>query len=236
MSGGDAERWEEWWKARLSKGRAGLYPMLPAPLLRVGERLFGVANTDNLLVHVMREHGLRTILCAGNGISQEPRALAGAGFDVTALDISPVSVRFAETASVDPRPLGRLCSPRLHRPGGRVSFIVGDLLDAAVCPGPFDVVVERCTDQVFAEHDRGAALSALSRRRGEVGIFLSLCLDDPFPCDLGWSQHSSGLFHASEAWFREHGRLIWDGLPPSALAGRVAWLMRAGTMKRRPRE
>jgi hypothetical protein len=43
------------------------------------------------LVGAMRANGMKTVLCVGNGISQEPRALAWAGFDVTALDLSPLA-------------------------------------------------------------------------------------------------------------------------------------------------
>jgi hypothetical protein len=100
----------------------------------------------------MSEHGLRTILCAGNGVSREPRALAAAGFDVTSLDISPVAVSYAKAHDADSHRLGYFCSPKLHRPGGRVEFVAGDLLDITVCPGPFDVVIERRTVQWFAEH------------------------------------------------------------------------------------
>jgi SAM-dependent methyltransferase len=183
----------------------------------------------------MVKYGLRTVLCAGNGVSNEPRILAAAGFQVTALDISPVATAFAETYRGPEMGYreSRL-SPALQRPGGRVAFVVGDLLDPTVCPGPFDVVVERRCVQWFGEHER-AALSALARRLAEVGIFLSECLDDAFPPELGWSRQGvGGLFHASEPWFREHG---WDidtfGEGPT-LPGRVAWLRRVGTMKPPP--
>lgn len=43
---------------------------------------------DSLLIEVMRNHGMKSILCAGNGISQEPKALAAAGMEAVALDIS----------------------------------------------------------------------------------------------------------------------------------------------------
>ncbi len=183
----------------------------------------------------MVEYGLRTVLCAGNGVSQEPRALAAMGFEVTALDISPVAASRAEACHDDSRGCGHFCSPQLYRPGGSVEFVVGDLLDLTVCPGPFDVVIERRTVQWFAEHERPAALSALSGRLSQIGIFLSLCLDDPFPPELGWSYHGTGLFHASESWFRKHGWTIWDGVPSSTPTGRVAWLIRSGTMKPPPR-
>ncbi len=50
---------------------------------------------DGELVDAMRANALRRVLCLGNGISQEPRALAWAGFEVTALDISPLDIRLA---------------------------------------------------------------------------------------------------------------------------------------------
>jgi hypothetical protein len=222
----DAGFWDKWWRDRLSTRTSDMFPDHghEEPLVRY----------RGSIATVMAEYGLRTVLCAGNGVSQEPRTLAGAGFDVTALDISPVAVSCAEAFHYDSHALGNYYSSPIHRPGGRVEFVVGDLLDIRVCPGPFDVVIERKTVQWFAEHERAAALSALSARLSEVGIFLSLCLDDAFPLELGWSQHESGFFHASESWFREHGWTIWDGVPNSTLAGRVAWLIRRGTMKPRP--
>jgi hypothetical protein len=104
-----------------------------------------------------------------------------------------------------------------------------------VCPGPFDVVIERRTVQVFDEAQRADALSALSKRLSRIGIFLSMCLDDSFPMEWGWAQHESGFFHSSESWFQEEGWTIWDGVPSSPLQGRVAWLVRCGSMKPPPR-
>src|SRR5271169_4629792 len=111
----DAEFWDKWWRARLSRRTSDVFPMLPAIVHRY---LGDVANRDDLLVTLMAEYGLRTVLCAGNGVSQEPRALAAAGFDVTALDISPVAVRFAEAFHDDPQRLGRFVRSQKHRPGG----------------------------------------------------------------------------------------------------------------------
>lgn|SRR5262245_14783745 len=220
------DAWDKWWQTSISEGDAAFFPVHPAPL----------GNGDGLLVGVMAEYGLRTVLCAGNGVSQEPRALANAGCTVTALDISAVATRCAETP---PEELKRKYASAFWdqpvlRPGGSVEFVVGDLLDAAVCPGPFDVVIERRTVQVLEEQERAKALSALGKRLSKVGILLSLCLDDPFPMELGWSQHPSGLFHASESWFREQNWAIWDGAPSFPLTGRVAWLIRCGSMKPPP--
>jgi SAM-dependent methyltransferase len=232
----DAGFWDEWWRDRLSQGRSDdKFPRgHQVPLVRDrGNLNYHGTDNDDLLATVMAEYGLRTVLCAGNGVSQEPRALAAAGFDVTALDISPVAVACAQECQ-DNRGLN-FCSAQMRRPGGRVEFVVGDLLDLTVCPGPFDVVMERRTVQWFAERERPTALSALSGRLGESGIFLSECLDDAFPLELGWSQHKLGWFHASESWFRTNGWTIWDGCRSSTLGRSVAWLVRTGSMKPPPR-
>ncbi len=163
----DSESWDRWWQARLSEGTDDVFPTFPAPIAQPA------ANSDDLLITVMAEYGLRTVLCAGNRVSQEPRALAEAGCDVTALDISPVAARFAEAFPGDPHERGSFCRTQLRRPGGSVEFVVGDLLDITVCPGPFDVVIERRTVQVFEEQERAAALLALSKRLRGVGV--SLC-------------------------------------------------------------
>jgi hypothetical protein len=168
----------------------------------------------------MAEYGLRTVLCAGNGVSREPHALAEAGFDVTALDLSPTASGIAKKAfERDPRRVGSFAGPEVHRKGGHVEFVVGNLLDTTVCPGPFDVIIERRTIQRLREDERPAGLEALAGRLGEFGILVSHCND----------VHCSRpkLFHASESWFRERCWTIWDGPPGPALAGRVAWLIRS---------
>jgi hypothetical protein len=227
-AGQSAEFWGEWWKTRLSKGTGDTHPMLPAPLTEYRGRWYDLANKDNLLIAIMREYGLRTVLCAGNGVSQEPHKLAAAGFDVTALDISPIAVAFAE------KPQGLSCILETRRTGGHAQFVVGNLLDTTVCPGPFDVIIERRTVQRFAEQEWATALEALSGRLSKTGLFLSQCLDDSFPPERGWAFHETGLFHASEGWFREHRWAIWDGAPSSTVTGRVAWLIRSGSMKPPP--
>lgn len=69
----DPAAWDEWWRNQVKYGVAGLVDMFVR---------------DDQLVKAMRENGLNTVLCVGNGLSQEPRALAWAGFDVTVLDLS----------------------------------------------------------------------------------------------------------------------------------------------------
>lgn len=227
----DSAFWDQWWRERLARRRSDLFPNGAMWFDRRWGRLPNLGTSDHWLAHVMAENGLRTVLCAGNGIAQEPRALAAAGFQVTALDISPVAVEVAEAHQPSARELAGLVALPLHRPGGDLEFVTGDLRDRTVCPGPFDVVIERRTVQHFAESDRAAALAALAGRLRNPGILFSECFDDPFPSDLGYSQHPSGYSHASEAWLRAQGWAIWDGVPSATLLGRVALLVRTGSMK-----
>jgi hypothetical protein len=225
----DAMFWDQWWKDRLSRGSAHwfMFPMIEAPLVQYRGCLHDLANSDHLLIAIMAEYGLRTILCVGSGISQEPRALAEAGFDVTALDLSPTALRVAEAFELDPLGVSHFCGPEANRTGGHVDFVVGNLLDTTVCPGPFDVIIERRTVQGLREEKRAAALEALAARLGEVGILLSHCNRNNYSPTT-----DPGLFHASESWFRERDWTIWDGAPGSSLAGRVAWLIRSAPFGR----
>ena len=91
--------WEQWWQDQIAGGevhwfRAGL---IQAPLVRYRNRCYDVANSGLLLREIMFENGLRTVLCAGSGISREPARLADGGFDVTALDLSPTAIRLAKS-------------------------------------------------------------------------------------------------------------------------------------------
>jgi len=150
---------------------------------------------------------------------------------VRALDLSPTATRVAEAYVIDEWNFLAFCPAEARRPGGHVDFIAGDLFDKTVCPGPFDVIIERRTVQRLPECERGAALEALAERLAPIGIFLSEYNDDQFPLDLGYSFHEHGYYHASESWFRERAWTLWDGLPSCSLSGRVVWLIRSGTMK-----
>jgi hypothetical protein len=116
----DAMFWDQWWKDRLSRGSAHwfMFPMIEAPLVQCRGRLHDLANSDHLLIAIMAEYGLRTILCAGSGMSQEPRALAEAGFEVTALDLSPIALRVAEAFELDSYSVSYFCGLEAHRTGG----------------------------------------------------------------------------------------------------------------------
>ena len=122
----DAEFWDRWWRERHSECSpdGDMFPQfhqVPFDGER-GNLSYLPRDNDDLLAAVMYEYGLGTVLCAGNGVSQEPRALAAAGFDVTALDISPVAVNCAKGCN-DDRGLD-FCSSEMRRRGGRVEFVV----------------------------------------------------------------------------------------------------------------
>jgi hypothetical protein len=95
---------------------------------------------DDLLLDAMQARSLSTVLCVGSGLSVEPRALAAAGLDVTALDLSPYAMWCAPT--LDVRRSGRFFDQQRLRAGGRVRFVAGDLMGSAVGPGPYDVIIE----------------------------------------------------------------------------------------------
>lgn len=171
---------------------------------------------DGELVDTMRANGLKTVLCVGNGISQEPRALAWAGFDVTALDLSTFAMKVASEAAPPDEFLARLVDRRSPGPKGDLRFVVGDLLDAACCPGPYDVVIERLTLQLYLrEGDHPAALQAVANRLASPGIFFSQSHHG------GWRPPKPRI-HWNESWFRANDWPIWpiDG----TLNTRVAWL------------
>jgi hypothetical protein len=118
-----------------------------------------------------------TVLCLGNGSSPEPHLLAAAGLKVTALDISPVATALAYGFALGPREIERHLGPTRGRRGGCVDFIVGDLMDASVCSGPFEVVIERRTLQLFPKAERRQALEAVTSRLVPRGILLTHCHD-----------------------------------------------------------
>ncbi len=111
-------------------------------------------SDDGELVDTTRSSALYTVLCVGNGISQEPRALAWAGFDVTALDLSPYATKVASEVVPPPEFLAQLVGGRSGGLNGNLKFVVGNLCDLACCPGPYDVIIELLTLQLYSEEYR----------------------------------------------------------------------------------
>ncbi len=136
----DAAAWDRYWSDQIAHG------VDPA----FSELFANVGLTDS----VMRQAGLQTILCIGNGMSREPHALAAAGFDVTVLDLSPLAARLMQSWQMPAGETFGFFDKSLLRAGGRLRFVVGDLIDPGVCPGPFDVIIERRTLQLFSDEER----------------------------------------------------------------------------------
>lgn len=180
-------------------------------------RLYDMMIDDRDLVRVMNAEGTSHVLCAGCGVSQEPQALAEAGFQVVALDISPRAIEITQRLDLYSEAFEGFCDPDMRREGGQVEFVVGDFFDLEVCPGPFDVIIERRTAQLFAKDDLGGAMSVLANRLIPNGIFLSHCHDG------GWKPPVEPN-HFTKPWFEEHGWAIWNGSPGEKPSGQVAWL------------
>ena len=197
----DPAPWDRYWQGQLTHGMAGLVDIF---------------CDDGSLVDAMRANGLRTVLCVGNGLSMEPHALAWAGFDVTALDLSPFAVEVVKGTAPPAELLARLAGGRSAGVNGQVEFVVGDLCDAACCPGPYDVVIDRKTLQLYPDEERPAAMKAVADRLSSRGVFFSHCHDGR------WKPPASPR-HATESWFVAQGWELWDGETP--LTGRAAWLL-----------
>jgi hypothetical protein len=200
----DVAAWNRYWIEQVRHG--------------LGPSIFDMFNDDRDFVHVMNIEGMTNILCAGNGISQEPRALAQAGFQVVALDISPQATELAQGFEFSKECFDFFCDSNMQRPGGNIDFVVGDILDPTVCPGPFDAIIERRTAQTLLRDSMDAALTALAARMGPNGIFLSHCHDG------GWKPPAQPR-HFTAAWFRRNRWVIWNGSPGRKPPGRVAWLV-----------
>lgn len=196
----DSAAWDRYWQDNLSHGVAEFVHLFV---------------DDGELVDAVRVNGLRTVLCVGNGISQEPQALAWAGFDVTSLDISPLAAKVASDAAPPDDFLAELIGGRSGGLNGRLEFVVGDLCDPACCPGPYDVVIDRKTLQLWPDADRPMAIQAVANRLASRGIFFSQSHDG------GWKPPAPRR-HALESWFVSQGWEFWEGETP--LTGRAAWL------------
>jgi hypothetical protein len=130
------------------------------------------------------------------------------------LDLSPFAVDMAVKGAPSPRYLERIVEGRPMRPGRRVDFVVGDLYDGTVCPGPYDVVIECRTLQLFVR-DGGQALQVVANRLSARAIFFSHAHDG------GWRPPAPRK-HLYEDWFSAQQWPRWSEDRP--ITQRVAWL------------
>lgn len=208
----DAAGWDTYWRNHLKFGMEE-------------QALMDHMASDKSLPPFLDGRGARTILCVGNGFSYEAISLAILGFEVTALDISRVPMEVIEATLRDPQhplrqmvgfslredgawTLEKAVDPALGAPlhkssgfppraGGSLILATGDLMDPEICRGPFDVVIERRTVQLFRDGAQ-EALDHLTRRLATPGTFVS------HNHDGGWRPGKPRVHHAEE-WLRSHG-------------------------------
>ena len=186
----DRSAWDAYWRAQIEVGA-------------IGQGFADMMSSDTALPGLLTRRGSRTILCAGNGLSSEALSLALLGFRVTALDISAVPAQAIGRTLRNPEhpvhrvpgfrivddnavtidgdgPIDAELCPAIHRSadrapqrGGALTFVTGDVMDPVVCPGPFDVVIERRTLQLFPDSDQVSALGCLIARLADTGVFVS---------------------------------------------------------------
>ena len=132
---------------------------------------------DNFIVETAQRFGLISVLCVGNGLSQEPVALSKAGLIVTALDISPFAVFVAKEMSKSFDSPEKYFDTSLIRDGGSIQFLEGDLFNANQCPGPYDIVIERRTIQDYPPEKHCVAVNCIISRLAKRGIVVCHCHD-----------------------------------------------------------
>lgn len=179
----------------------------------VGPPLVDMFCDDRKLVSAMNALGCRTVLCAGSGMSLEPLALAAAGFTVTALDLSARALHMIAHVPPGANYAGKFLDPQQLRPGGSVDWVAGDIMDVGCCPGPFDVIIERRTAQIYP--DLAEVLTPLIGRLSSDGMLFTHCHDG------AWRPPARPRHRVAD-WLRAQGWRFWDGSGPKP-PGRVAW-------------
>jgi SAM-dependent methyltransferase len=195
----DPAAWDDYWRGMARSRWRGINDMFVM---------------DGKLIDVMRANGFTMVLLVGCGSSIEPHVLALAGFQVTGLDLSPVAIDMATSISPTEKGTHHLCEGRSLQAGGSLQFAVGDLRDTRLCPGPYDVIIERRTLQLFEEAERPRATAAVASRLAPRGIFFSQCHD-------GLMGPGKGR-RFTERYFVENEWAVWDR--HSAIEGQVVWL------------
>ncbi len=117
--------------------------------------------------------------------------------------------------------------PRMHHRddepypgGGSLTFVTGDLTHREVCPGPFDVIIERRTLQLFEGAAQTEALERIVARLAERATLVS-------HQHAGWWKPPQPRTHFAADWLRQRGFAIRSQTTPGAVdtARRLAILM-----------
>jgi hypothetical protein len=89
------------------------------------------------------------------------------------LDISRYVVAAMSAATFPADAFSRILDASQLRPGGSLECVDGDLTSPMVCPGLYDVVIERKTLQLFPATERAAALATVAARLTPNGILFT---------------------------------------------------------------
>lgn len=163
----NAANWDQYWA-----------DILRAPK-RIRDYQCGISGAiwvRELVEKLHRRHATR-LLFVGNGISLVPWAFAHAGFRAVVLDVSPVATDYLARTTIDEEQLrsffrlnelvGKPSFHELHRDGGSVEVVCGDMLDSQFAPGPFDAAFAERSLQGFSTEELPRAAAAISARLTE---------------------------------------------------------------------
>jgi hypothetical protein len=100
----DVAAWDRYWNEQVSHG--------------LGPPLSDMFCDDRRLLEVMDSRGMRSVICAGSGISQEPAALSAAGLEVVAMDFSAQAIEIAKSFELPSEGFEFYCDPASRKQGG----------------------------------------------------------------------------------------------------------------------
>lgn len=206
------EGWDRYWQTRIDNRTA----LAIEAMMDVGF----CQKQRQALLDTMRREQKRSILCVGNGLSGEAFAFQAAGCAVTILEKSPLAAAVARTMRLAPDFLTRFFERPSDSPGGSLDVVHGDLFDPAASPGPYDVVIERRTLQLwYAKEEFERGLEAVTGRLAPDGLFVT-------HVHLGFWRPDQPRDHFAEPWLRRHAFAIVEGHAEADQpgSGRRAWL------------
>ena len=102
------------------------------------------------IAQVLAANNLRSILCVRQWAVARTVGLREGRVHVTVLDLSPYAVQKARES--------------MPAPYDTIRFVTGSLMDANLCSGPYDVILERRTLQLFPPDQLHAAMTAVASR------------------------------------------------------------------------
>lgn len=158
----DPAGWDQWWEKPLTEWGDD-FPLALTHLIEPAKTM----------VPRIRQDQLSTVLDVGCGIHLQVKALAALGLQVTGLDLSPKALAYATEFAHLAQFAGHFFEPEDMRPGGSWNYVQGDLLDASVCPGPYDIVF--CLNVLgyqFWDDNIDAAVEAITQRLSPNGILV----------------------------------------------------------------